>query len=62
MVSEEPVLKIERTPHLSGMISTPSKPVKYTPSLATNGFVYGLEVLTAVTVKSKVFRAVTPCT
>jgi len=62
MATEEPVLKIERTPDLSGMISRPSKPVKCTPSLATNNFVYGLEVLTAVTVKSKVFRAVMPFT
>jgi hypothetical protein len=61
MVTEEPVLEIERTPDLNGMISPPSKPVQYTPSLATNSFVCGLEVLTAVNVKSKVFRAVTPC-
>jgi hypothetical protein len=54
MVPEEPLLKIERTPEVSVVISPPFKPVKYTPSAATDSFVYGLEVLTAVTVKSKV--------
>jgi hypothetical protein len=58
MVPEEPLLKIERTPDLSGVISPPSEPVKYAPSLATNSFVYGLEVLTAVTIKSKVRSSV----
>jgi hypothetical protein len=62
MVPEEPVLKMERTPDLNGMISPPSKPVKYNPSLATNSFLYGLQVLSAVVVKSRVFRVVTPCT
>ena len=57
MVPEELLLN-ERIPDLSGVISSPSEPVKYTPSLATNSFVYGLEVLTAVTVKIKVRSSV----